>query len=302
MTDLLSGVFAASLTPQQPDLSIDHERLVSHCQRLLSNGCNGVAFMGTTGEANSFSVGERKEALDALIDAGIDPASVMVGTGCCALPDTLSLTRHALERNAASILLLPPFYYKGVSDEGVYAACDAVIQHIGDSRLRVYLYHFPYMSQVPFSDAVIERLLKQYPTTIAGIKDSSGDWDHILHLIQSYPSLNVFAGTEQYLLDTLKVGGAGCISASANLTSPLAAEVLRNYDQDQGAALQKALTKARLSIQAHPMIPALKGILSRLKNTSDWTHLRPPLIPLKESTIDSLYGELTTILEYHTSS
>ena len=292
-------VFAASLTPLKSDLTIDDDRLITHCKWLLSNGCNGIAFMGTTGEANSFSVSERISALDALIEGGVPATSLIVGTGCCALPDTVSLTRHALERGVAGILLLPPFYYKGVSDEGIYASCEAVIQRIGDSRLRVYLYHFPYMSQVPFSDSVIEKLLTQYPSTIAGIKDSSGDWDHISHLIATYPSMRVFAGTERYLLDTLRMGGAGCISASVNITAPLAAQVNHFYNKDEGEELQKTLTTARLNIQARPMIPALKGVMVRLRNDSEWNHVRPPLLQLPASEIESLYAELKPIHAYH---
>ncbi|MBX2820651.1 MAG: dihydrodipicolinate synthase family protein [Rhodothermaceae bacterium] len=292
------GVLAASLTPMKPDLSIDHDRLISHVNWLLSNGCDAIAYMGTTGEANSFSIDERIRALDALAAAGIPMNALIVGNGCCAFPDTLRLTRHALEHGVAGVLLLPPFYYKGVSDEGVLASCDTVIQKLGDDRLQVYLYHFPYMSQVPFSDAVIEKLIDRYPNTIAGIKDSSGDWDHISHLIASFPSLRVFAGTERYLLDTLRAGGAGCISASVNVTAPLAAEVKRTFQEDQGLALQDSLSTARLAIQSRPMIPALKGVMARLTNDSDWDSIRPPLTPLPAAEIDSLLNELSIVRTY----
>ena len=292
-------VFAASLTPLKSDLSIDYDRLILHCKWLLSNGCNGVAFMGTTGEANSFSVTERIHALDTLIEAGIPAQSLMVGTGCCALPDTLALTRHAMQHGVTDILLLPPFYYKGVSDDGVYASCERVIQQIGDSRLRLYLYHFPFMSQVPFTDDVIEKLISHYPSHIAGIKDSSGDWEHISHLIKTFPSLNVFAGTERYLLETLRIGGAGCISASVNLTAPMAAEVVRHYKEDKGDVLQKTLTTARLTIQEKPMIPALKGVMARLRNDSGWNYVRPPLLPLQAPEIESLFNDLKPVRDYH---
>ena len=295
------GVLAASLTPIKPDLSIDHDRLIAHCKWLLSNGCNGIAYMGTTGEANSFSIDERIRALDALAAANIPMKSLIVGTGCCAFPDTLTLTRHALDHGVAGILLLPPFYYKGISDEGLLASCDTVIQKIGDDRLHVYLYHFPYMSQVPFSDTVIEKLLDRYPNTIAGIKDSSGDWEHISHLIRSFPSLQVFAGTERYLLDTLRAGGAGCIAASVNVTAPLAAEVKRTFQKDESLALQESLTAARLAIQSRPMIPALKGVMARLTNDSGWDHIRPPLIPLPATEIDGLLNELSVVRTYHTN-
>ena len=299
-TNKPAGVLAASLTPMKPDLSIDHDRLIAHCSWLLSNGCDAVAFMGTTGEANSFSIDERMHALDALAAANIPMDALIIGTGCCAFPDTLTLTRHALEHGVAGVLLLPPFYYKGVSDEGLLASCDTVIQKTGDDRLQVYLYHFPYMSQVPFSDAVIEKLLNRYPNTIAGIKDSTGDWEHISHLIESFPALRVFAGTERYLLDTLRAGGAGCIAASVNVTAPLAAEVKRTFKEDRGLALQETLTTARLAIQSRPMIPALKGVMARLTSDSGWDPIRPPLMPLPEAEIDSLLDELSVVRTYLT--
>ena len=217
----LKGVMAASLTPMKDDLTIDHERLIAHCRWLLDNGCNAIAFMGTTGEANSLSVAERMIALDAVLEAGIAPELLMVGTGCCALPDTLALTRHAIAQGVGGMLMLPPFYYKGVSEEGVFAAFDAAIQRVGHDGLRIYLYHFPQMSGVPFSHALIERLLKKYPDVIAGIKDSSGDFENMRSMAAHFPGFDVFAGTERYLLDIMRAGGVGCISASANVTCPL---------------------------------------------------------------------------------
>ena len=291
----LEGVLAASLTPMNSDLTIDHHRLVSHCGWLLDNGCDGLALMGTTGEANSLSVAERMIALDAVLDSGISPQKLIVGTGCAALPDTLSLTRHAVARGVHGILLLPPFYYKHVTDDGVFASVDAVIQRVGDTNLQIYLYHFPQMSAVPYSDEVIERLVVTYPTVVYGVKDSSGDWKHMKNLVDRFPQLHVFAGTERYLLDILKAGGAGCISASANITCSLAAALYQVWESPGAVAMQDNLTRARLAIQAHPMIPTLKGLLSSLRKEPEWSHLRPPLVNVPVDIIEALYHELKKV-------
>ncbi len=291
----LHGVMAASLTPMKDDLTIDHERLVAHCDWLLSSGCNGIAFMGTTGEANSLSVAERMIALDAVIEAGIPAEQLMVGTGCCALPDTLALWRHALAHQVGGMLMLPPFYYKGVSEDGVFAAFDAVIQRIGDDGLRIYLYHFPYMSAVPFSHKLIERLLKHYPGIIAGIKDSSGDWENMRSMASNFSDFDVFAGTEQYLLDVLRAGGVGCISASANVTCSLAAEVYKARETPKADALQEQLTQIRRVIQTRAMIPALKGFVARHRKDDGWKNFRPPHISLSQDEISNLENELESL-------
>src|SRR5690606_17622458 len=221
------------------------------------------AVLGTTGEANSFSVDERLALLDALADGGIPGHTLLPGTGNCAVPDTVTLTRKALEVGSAGVVMLPPFYYKNVSDDGLYAAYDQVIQKVGDSRLRIYFYHFPQMSAVPISHDLIERLLKAYPGTIAGIKDSSGNLDNMLEMCRRFPGFGVFAGSEQFLLPVLRAGGAGCISATANVTVAACAEVYRQWQSAGADALQEGLTAQRLAIQAKPLIPALKRIMAR---------------------------------------
>ena len=286
------GVWAASLTPMNADLTVNHDLLVAHCKWLLGNGCDGIVVMGTTGEANSLSVAERMIALDALLEGGIDPGSLMVGTGCCALPDTLSLTRHAIANGVDGVLVLPPFYYKNIPDEGFIASFDAIIQRVPTDTLRIYLYHFPGMSHMPFSDYVIATLINRYQPVIAGVKDSSGDWNHIRHLAKTFPQLQVFAGSEQFLLETLRAGGVGCISASANVTCGLAASVYRQWESTVAESRQMALTKARLAIQSKSMIPALKGVLARHTRKSEWSTMRPPILPLPAEEIEALFQTL----------
>ena len=278
------GVYAAALTPLKDDLSPDNAEMARHCRWLAENGCDGVAVLGTTGEANSFSLEERLSILEALIEAGIPGEKLIPGTGCCALPDTVRLTRRAVELGAAGVLVLPPFYYKNVSDEGLFAAYSEVIERVGDRRLRLYFYHFPQVSAVPLSHDLIERLLKAYPGTVAGIKDSSADLDNITSLARSFPGLRVFAGTEKLLLPLLKAGGVGCISAGANVLSALIGRLYGLWRAKKGDAetegMQEEVTAMRLLLERFPMIPAMKQILARHTGKASWANVRPPFVRL----------------------
>ena len=278
------GVFAAALTPMNEDLSADHAEMARHCRWLLDNGCDGLAVLGTTGEANSFSIDERLAILDALIDAGIPARALIPGTGCCALPDTVRLTRHAIGYGTAGVLLLPPFYYKNVSDDGLFAYFAEAIERIGDERLRVYLYHFPQMSAVPFSHELIGRLLTAYPGTVVGLKDSSGDLDHMTSLARDFPGFKVFAGTERFLLPMLKAGGAGCITAGANVLGSVIGKLYGLWrtkgDDKETEGAQARVTELRLTLERFPMIPAMKQILAGHTNKPGWATVRPPLTRL----------------------
>ena len=282
-TTLPIGVYAAVLTPQTDELSIDSPRFAAHCFWLLENGCDGLAIMGTTGEANSFTVAERIAALDGIVEAGVPPERLMVGTGCCAIPDTVELTRHALKVGAGGVLMLPPFYYKQTDDEGVFQSFARVIETVNDDRLCVILYHFPRMTGVPFSDGVVERLIGAYPGTIAGMKDSSGDWKHMEELCRRFPDFRMFAGTERYLLPILNVGGAGCISASTNLTCPRAGQVYRQWRSGAPADAentQTELTEFRSTLERYPFVSGLKHAMATLSGDNGWKNMRPPNVPL----------------------
>ena len=299
---LPDGVYAASLTPQREDRSVDHEALAAHARWLLDNGCDGIVLMGTTGEANSFDVVERMDVLDAVLEAGLPAHRLMVGTGCCAVPDSVTLTRHAVSREVGGVLMLPPFYYKNVHDEGVFAAFDQVIQQVGEAALKVYLYHFPQMSAVPFTPELVGRLLEAYPETIAGMKDSSGDWVHMNDMVETFPVLRIFAGTERFLLDILEIGGAGCITATTNVTCPLAGQVFARWQSDEARSLQHRLTELRATIEAYPAIPALKRIMAEQTGRAEWLNLRPPMTPLTEDEAAALLATadergLTQILQ-----
>ncbi len=274
---------AAVLTPLDSTLSPDRAALAKHCRWLLDNGCAGLAVLGTTGEANSFSVDERIELLDHLIEDGIPGNTLLPGTGCCAVPDTVRLTRKAVDLGAGGVLMLPPFYYKNVSDDGVFAAYAEVIERIGDPRLKVYLYHFPQLSGVALGPVLIERLLKDYPDTIAGMKDSSGNFANMVHNTHAFPGFAVISGSDEFLLPLLKEGGAGCITAVCNVAVALAAEVNAAWargDLETAEGAQARLTLVRRAISAYPLTAALKEIMAHHGGGDQWRAVRPPLTHL----------------------
>lgn len=286
------GVFAAALTPMNEDLSVDTARLIGHYRWLLANGCDGVAVLGTTGEANSFSVEERLAVIEAVGASGLPMSKLMIGTGCCAVPDTVRLTRSALAAGADNVLMLPPFYYKGVSDDGVFDTFSRVVEAVADERLRIYLYDFPQMTGIRLSLDLIGRFLDAFPGTIVGIKDSSGDIDNMRAILHRFPDFGVFAGTERYLLDVLRDGGPGCISASTNLTAPMAAEVYANWNTDRADALQESLIEVRTAIETAPMVPGLKALMARKSGDPAWNAMRPPLMKLDPAKAEALADAL----------
>jgi 4-hydroxy-tetrahydrodipicolinate synthase len=289
------GVLAAVLTPMDDDLTPDHAVFVAHCRRLLAAGCHGLSVFGTTGEASSLSVGERLAALEALLERGVPAETLLPGTGSCALTDTVRLSRAALEAGTAGVLVLPPFYYKGVGDDGLFRYFAEVLERVGDDRLRLYLYHIPQMTSIDLGLPLISRLIEAYPGVIAGTKDSSGDAKRIKTLCREFPIFSVLAGTEMLLLETLRNGGEGCISATVNVTSRLARRVhdahASNRD-DEALALQERLSALRGSIEAYPMIPALKALIANLTAEKTWRNLRPPLSELDEEQEKKLLADV----------
>lgn len=292
MTQRAAEVLAASLTPLKDDKSIDNEHFAAHVRWLLANGCDGVALFGTTGEGTSFSVAERQSALEALLRADIAAERLMVGTGCSALPDTVSLTRHALECGVQRVLVLPPFYYKTVDENDIFETFAELIDQIGDPVLRIYLYHFPKMAIVAFSPSLIARLVERFPEQIAGVKDSSGDQEHTEMLNARFPSLKIYAGTEKFLLDYLRVGGIGCISATTNLTTRLAAKVRDHCDQPGAEGYQAELTAVRTVLEGYPMTGGLKALLALHTGRPEWRNVRVPLSCLAEKGATELQDNL----------
>ena len=287
-----AGVLPPVVTPFDEDLAPDRAAFAAHCRRLLEQGADGLAVFGTTGEANSLSADERMALLDALAEDGVDAAALMPGTGCCALPDTVRLTRHALDAGCGGVLTLPPFYYKGVSDDGVFASIAEPIERIGDARLRVYLYHIPPMAGVGFSLDVVGRLIEAYPQTVVGLKDSSGDWSNTAALIRAFPGFAVFSGSEVFLLANLRAGGAGCITATGNVNLANIRGLYARWRTPEADALQAEITALRETVQARPMIPALKAILAAHTGAPGWARVRPPLAALDAAAAAALSGAL----------
>jgi 4-hydroxy-tetrahydrodipicolinate synthase len=293
-----SGILAPVITPFNADLSPDANRLIAHCRWLLAQDV-GLAVFGTNSEANSLSVPEKIELLDRLIDAGIDPARLMPGTGCCALPDSVMLTEHAVRSRCGGVLMLPPFYYKGVSDDGLFKSYAEVIERVASRDLRVYLYHIPPVSQVGLSIELVERLTGAYPEIIAGIKDSSGDWDNTRALLEHRgDDFRVFSGSESFLLRNLQAGGAGCISAAANVNPASIRRLYKEWQTPAAESLQQELDDIREilqmpALQMPTMIPALKAVVAHFADDPDWETVRPPLLPLCEDRKSTLLARLS---------
>jgi 4-hydroxy-tetrahydrodipicolinate synthase len=277
----IRGVLAPVVTPFNKDLGPDPVRLIAQCKWLLTQRC-GLAVFGTNSEANSLSVNERVALLDALLAADVDPARMMPGTGCCALTDTVRLTEHAVKAGCAGVLMLPPFYYKDVSEDGLYRSFSEVIERVGDSRLRIYLYHIPPVAVVGIKPALVERLMKQYPTAIAGMKDSSGDWNNTKMMLDAFAKsgFDVFVGSESFLLANMKNGGAGCISATANVNPAAIDRLYREWRGPNAEAQQQALDVVRKAVGQYVMIPSLKAVVAHYTNDPDWAIVRPPLAGL----------------------
>ena len=292
MTEIARGVWAAALTPLNQDLSVDHGAYAEHVGWLMANGCDGVAALGTTGEANSFSVGERRELIARLGEGGFAAEQVLIGVGCCAAPDTISLTRAALEAGFCNVMMLPPFYYKPVSDEGLFRAYANIIEAVGDDRLRVVIYDIPPMTGFKLSLEMLGRLRHEFPGVVVGVKNSSGDWSAMQATLEALPGFKVYAGSEQFLLATLRAGGPGCISATANVTSRALAELYADWRGDAADALQDAATRVRRALQAFPTIPALKEIMASARNRPGWRNLRPPLVNLATDAAAALHASL----------
>ena len=290
----LSGVLSPVVTPFKSDLSPDRARYVRHCKWLLANGCSGLAVFGTNSEANSLSAEERMVLLETLVQEGVPADRLMPGTGCCSLTDSVRLTAHAVALGCSGVLMLPPFYYKGVSDEGLYRNFAEVIERVGDARLQLYLYHIPPVSQVPITLALIERLLKQFPGAVAGLKDSSGDWSNTKAMLDAFAKsgFDVFAGSEVFLLDNMRHGGKGCITATGNINPGPIDNVYRNWRGADADKLQAGITATRKIVQKYTVIPALKAAVAHFGNDPQWRICRPPLIELSSSEENTLVSEL----------
>ncbi|MBP6900256.1 MAG: dihydrodipicolinate synthase family protein [Burkholderiaceae bacterium] len=293
------GVYCAALTPLDAELRPDHERFVAHCRSLVADGCRGVALLGTTGEANSFSTGERKALLEAAVEGGLRPDQLLPGTGVSALTETVELTRHALSLGVSSVVMLPPFYYKDVSEDGLFAAYAETIERVGDPRLRVVLYHIPQVSALPIPFGLIERLRARYPQVVVGIKDSAGKLEHMTALVQSFPGFAVLSGADPLMLPLLRAGGAGAITATTNLVAADLAFVHAHHaDASRAAeveAAQQRVVAMRSLASTHAQMASLKVLLAARTGHDGWRRLRPPLLALGEAQRQELLAGLARL-------
>lgn len=289
----LSG-YAASLTPLHPDLSIDLPTLAEHVRWLLNQGLQGVLFMGSTGEAPSFSVAERTTALEYLIETGIPPESLMVGTGCPAVPDSVALTQHALDQGVFRVLVMPPYYFKNPAETGIFEAFEWYLTRFENGPLKVFLYHFPQMSTIPFTPSLIARLRERFPHTVTAIKDSSSDWDHMRGIRKEFPDLHHYPGNERFLSRALEIGAHGCVTATLNVSAGQAAGLLRAGSGER-AEWQRKLDAFRLVVEKYPMVPALKRIMADLRGEDSWLTMRPPHQQMDSAMVEQLRGDLEAI-------
>ncbi|MFM1759379.1 MAG: hypothetical protein RLY75_649 [Pseudomonadota bacterium] len=292
----LPAVLSPVLTPFKDDGSPDAPKLLKQCQWLEANGV-GQAIFGTNSEANSISAPQKMGVLTALIEGGLNPAHMMPGTGATSIDATVTMTRHAVQHKCAGVLMLPPFYYKDVTDDGLFAFYSEVIQKVGDAGLQIYIYNIPPVTKINLSLSLLERLTKAYPKTIVGMKDSSGDWAYTESVIKLLaPSgFRVYAGSEVFLMRTLHAGGVGCISATANVNPGAIAHLAAHWKEADADQQQAALDQVRSIFAQYQMIAGMKTAVAHYSKDSEWLRVRPPLMQLSADQQAKLLGELQKI-------
>jgi 4-hydroxy-tetrahydrodipicolinate synthase len=291
-----SGVIAPVVTPFDEDGGPDPDRFIEHAEWLLTDGCTALAPFGTTSEANSLGLDERMELLEGLVDAGVDPAKLMPGTGSCSVADAAMLTQHAVDLGCGGVLMLPPFYYKNPSEEGLFRFFAEVIDDVADDRLRLYLYHIPPVAQVGISLGLIGRLKKEFPGIVVGLKDSSGDWNNMKAILDAYPDFELFPGSELFLLEGLRHGSVGVISATANVGARAMRQLYDNWEGPDADKKQGEISALRKTIQSFPMIPTLKALIAHYRQDRGWADVRPPFVPLTKAEADRA---VRTLAEEH---
>jgi len=287
------GLVAPILTPFNDDGSVATDLYIAHAKRLFDQGCAGIVPFGTTGEALSVGIDERITAITALVEAGIDPERMIPGTGLNNIADTMRLSRACLDLGCAGVMTLPPFYFKAVTEEGLYEYFSRLVAVIGDDA-RIYLYHIPPIAVVGIPPPLVRRLHADFPQQIVGIKDSSGDWENTTALL-GIEGLIVYPGSEMPLLDALTLGAPGCISATANVNAGAIARVIELFDQgDLAGALSEhqAVKRFREIVEKFAPIPAQKRLLAIASRDERWANVRPPLIAMPEEAGHALANRL----------
>jgi 4-hydroxy-tetrahydrodipicolinate synthase len=291
---IYGGVNAAVLTPMGADLAPDIGRMAAHGQWLLTHGCDGLGILGTTGEAASFGLHERMAIVDGLVAGGIPAERMMPGTGCPSLSDTVDLTNHAAAAGCPGVLMLPPYYYKGPSEDGLFAWYAAVIERTR-GRAKVYLYHFPQQSAVPLTLPLIRRLLDAFPGIVKGVKDSSGDYANMKAMIDAFGSegFEVYSGSDAFLQRILAEGGAGCITAASNANCLWGGIVAAHRTGPEADRAQAVLNATRAAASSVPLIAGLREVIARATGDGTWRHIRPPNMPLSAAEAEKVWAAWT---------
>jgi 4-hydroxy-tetrahydrodipicolinate synthase len=297
MADKLRGIVSPNLTPFNDDLSVAEDLYVRHAHWLLDQGCAAITPFGTTGEALSIGMAERKHLLEALIADGIPADRLMVGTGLTNLPDTAELSRHAMDLGCIGVMVLPPFYFKGVSDDGIHAYFTALIRAV--PQIRIYLYHIPPVAVIGFGLDLIARLQADFPEHVVGLKDSSGDWENTKAILEAVPALHTFPGSEVPLLEALRMGASGCITATANINASAIHGIFANWQEDDADERQARIKAFRLAVQPYGPIPAMKWLLADATGDQRWKTVRPPLDALPDARGQELKAALADQFDFH---
>lgn len=293
---LYGGVNAAVLTAMKPDLSIDLDLMAAHCRWLLAQGCNGLGVLGTTGEANSLGLQERIALMEGLVERGLPAARMLPGCGVPAITDTVQMARRAGELGVRGVLVLPPFFYKNPSEDGLFAYYSEVAQRIGGA-VQIYFYHFPAQSAVPITVPLIERLLRAHPGAFRGLKDSTGDWSNTKGYIDAFAAdgFEVYCGDDGHLLQTLRAGGAGSISAASNVSVAQNALVYAGWDGAGADEAQRTLSALRAAVTSAALIPGLKSLVARLTGNDAWRTIRPPHMRLSAEAERKLFATFDAV-------
>ena len=286
----LKGVWVPVLTPQNSDLLIDKNRFFHHLDWLFQHEINGVVLFGTNGEANSFSAQERMLLLEWVKKEGISNEKVIVGTGCSALTDTIALIEHSIRLGYFHHLVLPPFYYKNPTINGLVNNYSEIINRIDNKHLKIYLYNFPQLSGIQLGVDLVEILSEKFPKNIVGYKDSSGDWDNTSQIMEKCPQISMFPGSEIFLSMALEKGAAGVITGTGNVNPGMVKQTYEAFynDKEKSIILQKKIDAFRAAVQKYPLISALKGLIEYYRKDEGWQYLRPPLTALSKADLENL--------------
>ena len=277
----INGIYSAALTPINDDLSINKNLYLEHCQYLMKQGHDGLAIFGTTGEANSFSIKEKCDTIDFLLSNNLDSNLLIPGTGSSSVEDAIQLTKFAEKNKSRAVLLLPPFYYKNVSDEGIINYFRKIIETVGSSDFHYLLYNIPQTTSVVLNFNIIETLLKLYPNNIVGIKDSSGNIDSMLKTVKYFQDLALFCGHDSLALKIYKRGGAGAITAGTNIAGRLLSFIINNINKEKEIedfnSYQALLEQIRETITLEEPISVMKAYFSIINKNPEWNKVMPPL-------------------------